>query len=671
LIPCVIIFIVGERWAYATFILYLVITAGVLPLFLFYDINCRYKAHALAFAQKASALGWLSPAQAMWVCDVMSFPLPPWHHYMHNVHCQRRNSLRNMLWGGTGQGEPMEIFWSNLRPLGVLSQYASLASRELTLERAMMIWNGTKLRKLPQLLGRMFVRAQLKKEEAESRMESVQAAIGEAVAAGRERSQAEHDALVAARDDIMRTPPALQLESIADDLPWEAEYVQLSKIAAAIDSTATATGDEIDQILDGPAGRNLKPTSKFAQTSKRRFEALRTEHTIVEDWAEDSQEYIKGWALFLMHRKQFWQVAASQCLITISLLKHLINKLLSRRGDVSKLTKLRSKEYARLDEAAKKLVDVCRKIVGVMEKVESPGDVLDKVKREAKAVLDLVKENGGAAALVDLKNKILQCEFPWLNVAGFGESSIERYRLPLHMAIWEYRRADEEMQLVDAEVKGLIGQLDKRIDAIAEAIEKHERTLLIQEALAQELPTSSAEHLNQDQVNGALPMEVENMEGLPRSGQEHAIINDARQAGVGVSLGVDATQDPDTMMLDDPDSIGGLNGVGVAVASLPANMSNDDNSDEYINIKEKWLEMCLKQVDACEATQAESSIAFLGTLMDEMRRLRGATVGIRTQICSITIVNEEEIAQQQAEALIEELMDRDQAQDESNDEEDF
>ena len=66
----------------------------------------------------------------------------------------------------------------------------------------------------------------------------------------------------------------------------------------------------------------------------------------------------------------------------------------------------------------------------------------------------------------------------------FGESSIERYRLPLHMAIWEYRRADEEMQLVDAEVKGLIGQLDKRIDAIAEAIEKHERTLLIQEALA-------------------------------------------------------------------------------------------------------------------------------------------------------------------------------------------
>lgn len=227
----------------------------------------------------------------------------------------------------------MEIFWSNLRPLGVLSQYASLASRELTLERAMMIWNATKLRKLPQLLGRMFVRAKLKMEEAESRMESAQAAIDEALAAARERSQAEHDELVAARDDIMRNPPELQLESIAEDLPWEAEYVQLSKIVAAIDSTATATGDEIDQIIDGPAGKNLKPTSKFAQTSKRRFEVLRREHGIVENWAEDSQEYIKGWASFLMHRKQFRQVAASQCLINISLLKHLINKLLSRRGE--------------------------------------------------------------------------------------------------------------------------------------------------------------------------------------------------------------------------------------------------------------------------------------------------------------------------------------------------
>jgi len=640
----------------------LVVTAGVLPLFLFYDINCRYKAHAFAFAQKAAALGWLSLSQAIWICYVMSFPLPPWHHYMHNVHCQRRNSLRNMPWAGTGQGEPMEIFWSNLRPLGVLSQYTSLASRELTLERAMMIWNATKLRKLPQLLGRMFVRAKLKKEEAESRIESVQAAIDEAVAAASEHSQAQHDALVAARDDIMRTPPELQLESIAEDLPWEAEYVQLSKIVGAIDSTATATGDEIDEIIDGPAGKKLKPTSKFAQTSKKRFEALRTEHSIVENWAADSQEYLKGWALFLMHRKQFWQIAASQCLINISLLKHLINKLLSRRGDVSKLTKLRNKEYERLDEAARKLVDVCRKIVGVMEKVESPSDVLDKVKREAKAVLDLVKESGGAAALQDLKNKILQGEFPWLNVSGCGDSSIERYRLPLHMAIWEYRRADEEMQLVDAEVKGLIGQLGKRIDAIAAAIEKHEQKLLNQEAPAQELPRVPAEQLNQDQGIGTLPMEVENLEGLPRSGQEHTIIDEMTHAGAGMSLSVDAAQDP--VMIDAADSIQGLNGDGVAPFSPPADMT----IDEYI--KKSWLEMCMKQVDAREAIEAESSIAFLDNLMDEMRRLRGAAVGIRTQISSNTIADEEEIAQQQAEALVEEFMNRDQAQDEYNDEED-
>lgn len=212
---------------------------------------------------------------------------------------------------------------------------------------------------------------------------------------------------------------------------------------------------------------------------------------------------------------------------------------------------------------------------------------------------------------------------------------------------------------MNAEVEGLIGQLGKKIDAIAAAIEKHEQKLLIQEAPAQELPRVPAEHFNEDQSIGPLPMEVENLEGLPRSGQEHTIINEVRQTGVGVSPGVDGLQD-----LDAPDGIRGLNGDGVAAINSPADMTDGD-------MKESWLEMCMKQVDAREAIEAESSIAFLDNLMNEMRRLRGAAVGIRAQISSNTIANEAEIAHQQAEALIEEFMDRDQAQDESNDEEDF
>jgi hypothetical protein len=217
------------------------------------------------------------------------------------------------------------------------------------------------------------------------------------------------------------------------------------------------------------------------------------------------------------------------------------------------------------------------------------------------------------------------------------------------MAIWEYRRADEEMRLVEAEVQGLIGQLGKRIDAIAAAVEQHKQKLLNQEAPAQELPRVAIEQLNQD------PMEIENLEGSRSSGQH---------------IGSDAPQGPDSMMLDDPPrDCNDINNEGVAAIT-----SSDRNFDWSGNMtveetKARWLEMCMRQVDAREATEAESSIAFLGKLMDEMHGLRGAAAGILTQITSNTIANEEEIAQQQAAALIEEFTGRDQAQDDSNDEE--
>ena len=220
----------------------MVITSGVLPMFFFYDINCRYKAHALAFAGNAVARGLLTREQALWITMVMAFPLPPWHHYMHNLFCQRRNSLRNMKWGGTGHGEPMEIFWSRIRGLGILWQYASLPAREVALERSMLLWNRSKLEKLPHLLGSMFNRAKLKKEEAESRIKLVQTAMDEAVAMARARSPEEGAALEAAVAEVLRNPPDVQLEGVAAELPWESRYVQLLKIEATIESTAAATG---------------------------------------------------------------------------------------------------------------------------------------------------------------------------------------------------------------------------------------------------------------------------------------------------------------------------------------------------------------------------------------------------------------------------------------------
>ena len=80
--------------------------------------------------------------------------------------------------------------------------------------------------------------------------------------------------------------------------------------------------------------------------------------------------------------------------------------------------------------------------------------------------------------------------------------------------------------------------------------------------------------------------------------------------------------------------------------------------------------MCSKQLEAREVTEAQSSISFLKNLMDEMHRLRGAATGILAQISSNTAPDEDEI-EQQAEVLIEELFDREQARGSSNDEEDL
>lgn len=416
----------------------------------------------------------------------------------------------------------------------------------------------------------------------------------------------------------------------------------------------------------------MKPTSKFALDSKRKLEAIKKERNITEDWAADSQEYIKGWVLFLMHRKQLLQGSASQCLINISLVKHLIKKLLSRRGDVSKLTKAKKKEYDRLDDEAKNLAAACKKIVDAMEKVESPSDDLERSKQEAVAILTLVKQGNDEVDVQELKNKILQGEFPWLGVCVSGESSLERYRLPLHMAIWEYRRAVEEMSLVEAEVQGLIVQLGKRIDAIGGAVEQHKQKISSHEALPQERAVRSGEHLNQDANIGDLQMEAENLQRMPRSGDEHTIMDDRemRQGGTGMAIDIDPPQHPDSMVLDDPsinlgmnsDEAGGIGSSG-RVSDWPAYLSAAE-------VKERWLEMCLKQLKAREVTEAESSISFLKNLMDEMHRLRGAATGILTQISSNTAPDEDEI-EQQAEVLIEELFDREQARGSSNDEEDL
>jgi len=50
----------GERWAYVTLLLRTLLQAGLLPIFFYYDINCRWSAHFRAWAAGAGAEGALA-----------------------------------------------------------------------------------------------------------------------------------------------------------------------------------------------------------------------------------------------------------------------------------------------------------------------------------------------------------------------------------------------------------------------------------------------------------------------------------------------------------------------------------------------------------------------------------------------------------------------------------
>lgn len=157
----------GERYAYATFLLFTLFTVYNLPIqFFYYDIGCRYKSHFAAWlATQAAAIIALATS--------MRFPNPPWHHYAHSAACQAANSSRDMEGAGRGAGEPPEAAWSFMGMLGKILQYRSLASRADFLERLRAVWNKEKGNRLPSLLVKMHKRAHEQVHSAEQEERSV------------------------------------------------------------------------------------------------------------------------------------------------------------------------------------------------------------------------------------------------------------------------------------------------------------------------------------------------------------------------------------------------------------------------------------------------------------------------------------------------------------------
>lgn len=167
----------GERWCYASQLLEWILLGKIntnhdltdsnspyiiLPQFLWYDINCRFKEHAKAWGlAKRDVLGHI----ADWVGHVMQYPLPSFHHSMHIASCQWNNSFKTMVGAGLGVGEPPEYTWSQFRRAGHILQYQSLAVRAIFLERMVLLWNQSRRKKIIAYLGNAYVRACSKIEE--------------------------------------------------------------------------------------------------------------------------------------------------------------------------------------------------------------------------------------------------------------------------------------------------------------------------------------------------------------------------------------------------------------------------------------------------------------------------------------------------------------------------
>ena len=260
-----------------------------------------------------------------------------------------------------------------------------------------------------------------------------------------------------------------------------------------------------------------------------------------------------------------------------------------------------------------------------------------------------------------------------MSVAGTGESPIERYRLPLHMAIWEYRRADEEVQLVLAEARGLLKQLDKKVVAIDKAIERH-----TEKVAAEQMATRQAA----DQVElqaamgrlgtmGPVSMDVDISMGPVGGSEPLRLIGEVVRDGAAVAMEEEASQEPTGMDVELGESTQGAGEGGGCGGGITEGDAGAMAPRTQREIEEEWLQMCMKQDSAREAAESRSSIAFLKQLRTETYKLRGATTGVLSQISGGISISEEEEVQQQVQAVLEEYNGRDEAENEIIDEDDM
>lgn len=159
----------GETWNYGTKLMELVIKAHGIPLTMWYDINCRFKQHAIDWAEAK----WGGGVEAASLAKLTAYPLPPFHVSCHNATCQWHNSHMRMYMVGLGAGEPPEIAWAHMRKAGHILQYQSLSFRHVSIERIVARWNESKVHKLIPFMMEAYMRATTREAEARRLLNAV------------------------------------------------------------------------------------------------------------------------------------------------------------------------------------------------------------------------------------------------------------------------------------------------------------------------------------------------------------------------------------------------------------------------------------------------------------------------------------------------------------------
>lgn len=354
-----------------TLLLRTLLQAGLLPIFFYYDINCRWSAHFRGWAAGAGAEGALAMDLVEWIRTGMAYPVPPFHIHMHNASCQALNNALMMLGAGCGVGEPPEQLWSHFRPLGTIMQYCSLPARQNMMERLMQRININSRWQLVNRAVRMFYRALEQQRLASAMLQTLHMLLGQTSATPAEvRSLlvlllgdaycpcppqptpncssstfgCMHPLHVQVQDILhARRPPHAQ--ALSEALNVGAEYVELLQQLAIITSSNESAADmPLELLVRGRAGDQLKETSAYVKRTRARKQQLEAAHPELreEAWGRDTQCY--KYALFELaaHRMRQQQNAVVKTHMDLALLDLFMQDIAGRRTITAKLRQNRT-----------------------------------------------------------------------------------------------------------------------------------------------------------------------------------------------------------------------------------------------------------------------------------------------------------------------------------------